>query len=251
MAEPEEAAAPPPAPEPGPLTEHDDEDEPPSFHLVPYKHPKGGAIYIGSIPNDRRAFDITGAKAVVNLSGLAYRFDFPEGVNLHKISMGDHGEPPSEARIAAGVEFVGRHLAEGDVVFIHCKLGQSRSAWFIMTYLKRSGADYKAIWKELLELRPGVKNMVPGFQADLGLLVAEGSKRIRKPIARLSEDLPEVKRKSAARGRSRGGGTAGKRGARKADTDTKLRPPLAPKRGSRKTRVAPQQTTTTATTENE
>jgi hypothetical protein len=237
-------------PEAVPALTEVEQDESASFHLVPYRPPSGGSLYVGSIPEEHRTFDITHTKAVVNLSGLQYKFQLDESIKLHNIPIGDHGDRPSNARVAAGIKFIDEHLDRGETVFIHCKLGQSRSVWFLLNYLRTKGVDIQTIWKELLVIRPGVKHMVVGFQADLGIIVSEGSKRLRKPPARLETVVPEPKKRTSTRG------TGTRRGGKRPPTtnvaDVEPRVPLAPKKPTRAKKPAvPEQTTTVARNENE
>jgi hypothetical protein len=65
--------------------------------------------------------------------------------------------PPSSAELDQGMAFIARHIAEGKV-YIHCKIGYSRTAAFAGTYLIRNGhaPDAATAMAMLKSVRPSM-----------------------------------------------------------------------------------------------
>lgn len=161
--------------------------EPDDYHRVPYDPPSGGQIFIGAHPETHRPLSTTRCSAVLNLSGLKYNFEPRDNITVMLLKgMVDDGVPLKGKRRQKCMDFLEEHLAAGETVFVHCRYGQSRSAWTIMAYIKSKvpKAEFLDIWKGLREVRPGVNKMIIGYKADLGVPMTEDTKRARRPALR-------------------------------------------------------------------
>ncbi|TWT51339.1 hypothetical protein Pla22_41160 [Rubripirellula amarantea] len=118
-------------------------------------------VIVGAYPfaADVKAMSEAGVKAVVNTceeyAGPQLRYD-QFGIEQLRIPTTDFTHPRLDDVVTA-VEFVQRHVALGNTVYIHCKAGRARSATvaicWLMKYRGLSAADAQA---ELLRCRPHI-----------------------------------------------------------------------------------------------
>ena len=118
-------------------------------------------VIVGAFPfaRDVAAMHATGVKAVVNTCEeyagplQAYK-EF--GIEQLHIPTTDFTHPKL-ADVQAAVEFVQKHVAEDETVYIHCKAGRARSATVALCWLmKYRGMTKQEAQEKLLEARPHV-----------------------------------------------------------------------------------------------
>lgn len=118
-------------------------------------------VIVGAYPFARdipRMLD-EGVKAVVNTceeyAGPVIRYE-AAGIEQLRIPTTDFTHPRL-ADVKLAVEFVQRHVASGDTVYIHCKAGRARSATVALCWLiKYRGMTAEGAQKLLLEKRPHI-----------------------------------------------------------------------------------------------
>ncbi|MEX0325888.1 MAG: dual specificity protein phosphatase family protein [Puniceicoccaceae bacterium] len=113
-------------------------------------------LLIGRQLNEEEALALKqeGVSAVLDLTS---EFDEPgtlKGLHYQNIPLLDL-TPPSKAQLEEAMAFIERHIPEGKV-YIHCKIGYSRTAAFAGIYLLRSGhaKDAQAAMEALKAARP-------------------------------------------------------------------------------------------------
>lgn len=58
-------------------------------------------------------------------------------VEFLQLSTPDIFKAPSQDKLRQGVEFIERHQAKGNSVYVHCKAGRTRSATLVGCYLMK------------------------------------------------------------------------------------------------------------------
>ena len=118
-------------------------------------------VIVGAFPFARDAQGLydEGVRAVVNTceeyAGPQSEYD-RLGIEQLRIPTTDFTHPRLQD-VADAVEFVQRHVAAGDTVYIHCKAGRARSATVALCWLmKHRGMTPEQGQAKLLESRPHV-----------------------------------------------------------------------------------------------
>ena len=118
-------------------------------------------VIIGAMPfgSDVQPLFDEGVRAVVNTcveySGPADEYA-RLGVEQLRIATIDF-TPPNLADVRRAVDFMDERIAQGDVVYVHCKAGRARSATVVLCWLVRAkGISAEEAQQRLLEVRPHV-----------------------------------------------------------------------------------------------
>jgi atypical dual specificity phosphatase len=118
-------------------------------------------VIVGAYPfaRDVRGLVRDGVRAVVNTceeyAGPSVEYE-TAGVEQLRIPTTDFAHPRLED-VQAAVEFVQRHVSQGDTVYIHCKAGRARSATVALCWLvKYRGLTPVEAQELLLQRRPHV-----------------------------------------------------------------------------------------------
>jgi len=133
-----------------------------SFHYYRRQCPAWNAVtprvWIGRRLNDAEAAEAVrqGVTAVLDLTGEFSEAAPFRAVAYRNLSILDLTAPPPE-QLAASVGFIASHAVEG-VVYVHCKIGYSRSAAVVGAWLLASGhaADATQAMTMLRSARPSI-----------------------------------------------------------------------------------------------
>lgn len=116
------------------------------------------SVIIGALPMawDVKRLKQLGVTGVVNTceeyAGPVKRYQLA-GIEQLRVPTIDFTHPTIES-VAAGVDFIERHVKAGGKVYVHCKAGRGRSATIVMGYLmKHHGMTPEAAQRRLLEAR--------------------------------------------------------------------------------------------------
>jgi protein-tyrosine phosphatase len=62
--------------------------------------------------------------------------------------------PPSIEDLQRGVDFIGKELADGGAVYVHCGVGVGRAPTMVAAYLISQGMTPLQAWKHIRRIRP-------------------------------------------------------------------------------------------------
>lgn len=113
-------------------------------------------LWLGSCPSHRQARQLASMAidSVIDLRAEGPPVEWPDGVEVARFALVDHGTPTT-VRLSETAEAVVRRLRAGATVFVHCHAGQQRAPTVVCAALMRMGWSLDDAYRRVLEVRPG------------------------------------------------------------------------------------------------